>query len=174
MSSKVISSQLREAAKRKNVSQVNLSRGTFRGKSTINGYYRGDPAPVEAIQDIANFMDDSMFSQSMSFEVFNMIPPMRSLTFRDCPIALDIIQKLETEERKALKQRAMFALTKNKQVLNEQDREDILNYALNFLDELFIETRVIISILEKLDLSLMAAVQSRVPHWKARNYLEGE
>lgn len=174
MSSRVISQELRESADRKGISQVTLSKGTFRAKTTVNGYFRGDPTPVEAIEDIAHYMDDSLFSQDMSHQVFNAIPPMQSDVFRDCPHTLDILQLLETEERKARKNRAMFALAKNKKALNEQDKEDVLDYALNFLDEVFIETRCIISILEKIDMSLMHAVNKRIPHWKAQNYMKGE
>lgn len=174
MSSKVINQELKEAIQRRGMTQVTLSRGTFRAKTTINGYFRGDPAPVEAMEDMATYLDDSLFSQDMSHKVFNVIPPMRSDVYQQSPHTLDIIHKLETEERKARKNRAMFILTKNSEAITESEKEEILDYALNFLDEVFIETRCIVSILDKVNLSLMTAVQQRVPHWKRQKYMEGE
>lgn len=174
MSSKVINQELKEAIQRRGMTQVKLSKGTFRAKTTINGYFRGDPAPVEAMEDMATYLDDSLFSQDMSHKVFSVIPPMRSDVYQQSPHTLDIIHKLETEERKSRKNRAMLLLTKNSEALTEQDKEEILDYALNFLDEVFIETRCIVSILEEVNLSLMSAVQQRVPHWKRQKYMGGE
>lgn len=174
MSSQVISKELKEVTERRGITQITLSKRTFRAKTTINGYFRGDPAPIEAIEDIANHMDDSIFSQQMSFKTFKQFPPMESDVFQQHPHALDVIQSLETEQREAMKNKTMLILAKNSDALTEGEKEEVLKYVFEFLDELFIEIGSINSILKKLNLSLMSAVQRRVPHWKAQNYMKGE
>lgn len=174
MKSHVISQQLKEAIKRKQLTQSELSRETYRAKTTMNGYFRGDPTPLDAMQDIANFMDDSILSQQLTNKVFNGIPAMQSDVYKECPHSLDIIQLIESEERKEQKNKAMFAMAKHKEALSEQDKETIKDYAMDFLDEVFVEIRYIISMFDKLDMSLMSAVKKRIPYWKAKNYLRGE
>lgn len=174
MGSQVIKKELREVTERMGITQTTLSKRTFRAKTTTNGYFRGDPAPVEAMADMASYIDDSLFNQDMAHKVFNVIPSMQSDVYQQHPHALDVIHKLETEERRARKNRAMLILTKNSNMISESEKEEIVDYALNFLDEVFIETRCIVSILDKVNLSLMSAVKQRVPHWKAQNYMRGE
>lgn len=174
MSSIVIDKGLREAAERKGITQVRLARGTMRAKTTINGYFRGEPTPVDSIQDMTDLINDSTLSQHVAHLLFKMIPPMQSDVYQDSPHALDMIESFESEERQVRKNKAMMALTKNNQSLTEMDKEAIVDYAMNYLDEVFIETRVIGSILERINLSLMDAVTQRTPYWKKQNYLRGE
>ncbi|SFB90090.1 hypothetical protein SAMN04488102_101333 [Alkalibacterium subtropicum] len=174
MNSRVINQELREATERKGITQVKLARGTFRAKTTLNGYFRGEPTPVDAMKDIANYMNDSLFSQEMSFRVFKQIPPMQSDVFQDSPHTLDMIELFETGERQIRKNKAMMALAKREAAMTEEDKEAINDYVMNYLDEIFIETRCVESILERINLSLMDAVIKRTPYWRKQNYLRGE
>lgn len=174
MSSRIIRRELTELINRKGITQVTLAKGTFRGKTTINGYVRGEPAPLEATEDIAKFVNDSIFNQQMSFRIFQQIPPMQSDVFQESPHTLDMIELYESEERRIRKNKAMMALAKKENAMTEEDREAVIDYALNFLDEVFIETRCIESILDRVDLSIMDAVKLRKPYWKKQNYLRGE
>ncbi|MFL2133053.1 hypothetical protein [Desemzia sp. FAM 23990] len=170
----VISRELNSVSERRQINQVAIAKETCRAKTTVNGYYRGEPTPIEAMQQIAEVVDDSIFSQQLSHKVFENIPAMESEVFRMDPYALDIIQSIEQEERNQLKSKAMFALTKNKEALSKEDKEAIFEYAMNYLDEVFIEIRYIITLFEKLGMSMMTAVKRRVPHWKMKKYLKGE
>ncbi|MCC5894870.1 MAG: hypothetical protein JJU16_05350 [Alkalibacterium sp.] len=174
MSSRVINAELRQAVQRKGINQVKLARGTFRAKTTLNGYFRGEPAPVDAIKDIANYMNDTLFSQEMSHRIFKLLPPMQSDVYQDSPHTLDMIELYESEERRIRKNKAMMALAKNEMSMTDDDREAVVDYALNYLDEVLVETRCIESILTRVNLSIMDAVAQRTPYWKAQNYLRGE
>lgn len=171
MKSYVVNNELRESVKRKEMTQTELSNRVFRAKTTVNGYFRGDPAPLEALEEMAHTIDDSLLSQNFSHRVFDMLPPMESDTYQTNPMSLDIIQMMESNERKEHKDRAMYALTKQKSARTQEDIEAIREYAFNFLDEVLIEMRYIVSILEKVDMSLMSAIKERMPDWKAKNYV---
>ncbi|MCI3027729.1 helix-turn-helix domain-containing protein [Desemzia sp. C1] len=168
----VISRELHVLSQRKHITQVELAKETNRAKTTINGYFRGDPVPFEAMQQIAEVMDDSVFSQQLSYKTFESIPAMESEVFQMDPYSLDIIQGIEQKERDELKIKAMYALTKNKAALTKEDKDAIFDYAMNYLDEVFIEIRYIISLFDKLGMSLMSAVRRRTPHWERKKYLK--
>ncbi|WP_277631360.1 hypothetical protein [Atopococcus tabaci] len=171
MKSYVVNNELRESVKRKEITQTELSNRVFRAKTTVNGYFRGDPAPLEALEEMAHTIDDSLLSQNFSHRVFDMLPPMESDTYQTNPMSLDIIQMMESNERKALKQKAMFAMAKQKGARSQEDTDAIQEYAFNFLDEVLVEMRYIVSILEKVDMSLMSAIKQRMPDWKAKKYV---
>ncbi|WP_161877894.1 hypothetical protein [Alkalibacterium sp. MB6] len=174
MSTKVISQQLRAAAERKELKQVTIANGTNRAKTTINGYFRGDSTPLEAMEEIAIYIDDSVLNQHFTHEVFNWIPPMESETYKMDTFTLEIIKNIEQEERESLRARAKLAMTKREELYSEEDKEAILQYALNYLDEVFIEIRYIVSIFDKLDMSMMSAIQKRIPDWRRKKYIGGE
>lgn len=171
MKAQFIGNHLKLATERKELTQRELADETHRAKTTINGYFNSEPTPIEAMVDIAGVIDDSILSQQFSHVVFDGIPAMESEVFNQTPHTLDIIQMIESDERKASKNQAMFALTKNKTSLTEDDKAVIADYAMNFLDEVFIEIRYIISLLDQLDMSLMTAVKERIPYWKLKDYL---
>jgi hypothetical protein len=174
MSSEVISNDLRAAAQRKGVTQVRLAKGTMRAKQTVNGYFKDEPTPLDAVRDIAGFINDSTFTQKMSFKFFNLLPPMESDIYQESPHALDMIEAYESEERSIRKKRAMMALAKNRNALSDEDREAIVDYAVNYLDEVFVEMKCIESIFGTLDMSVMDGIKMRTPYWKAQKYMRGE
>ncbi|WP_423189456.1 helix-turn-helix domain-containing protein [Alkalibacterium sp. f15] len=174
MTSYDISRELQAATIRQNLTQMDIARKTHRTKSTVNGYFNGQHAPIDAVAHIALCLDDSIFSQDMANKVFGTLPAMDSSTYELSVHSIDYIVIVEESERQQKKNQAMIALTKNKDTLTENDRDVILKYALDYLDEVFIETSSIISILDKLNISLRKAVNERTPHWKAKKYLRGE
>lgn len=174
MKTYVISNQLQSAIDRKGITQTELARDISKAKTTVNGYFRGEPITIKVMQEIVGAIDDSVLSQQLSHETFDGIPAMESDVYRNDPYALDVIQNIEQEERNQQKARAMLALTKNKHSMSRQDKEAIFDYAMNYLDEVFIEIRYIISLFDKLGMSMMSAVKKRVPHWKMKKYLRGE
>lgn len=173
MKSHVVSTQLKQSIERKRLSQTQLAQETHRAKTTVNGYFNGERTPADAMIEIAGVMDDSILSQNFSHVVFESIPAMETDVFIQSPHTLDVIQLIESEERKQYKAQAMFALTKHKETYTSEDKEVIAEYAMNFLDEVFVEIRYIISLLDKIDMSLMTAVKKRIPYWKRKNYLRG-
>lgn len=83
--------------------------------------------PLDAVKDIADFANDSLFSQKMSYRIFQQLPPMQSDVYQDSPHTLDIIEAYESEERKSRKKKAMMALAKNRNAMSDEDREAIVD-----------------------------------------------
>lgn len=169
--SRIISTQLRQAMKRKGISQVQLSVRINRSTSTVNAYLQNQPTPIEAIQDIAKILNDSMLNQQLSNEFFGTLPTMESITYQDSPHVLEFLQQQEAEERKAMKQRALMSLSKNDHCLLTEDLDNIKNYANEYLDEMLIEMRLVMSLLAKCDVSIMQAIHNRKPYWATQGYV---
>lgn len=170
MKSTVINIHTREALKRKGKLQSQLARETNRAVSTVNGYLNTEPAPIDAMVDIASALDDSILSQEFSYKVFSQFPPMESDVFQNNIHSYAVIQDLEEAEREKYEEAARLALTKRKEHLDKADKDAIWNYAMNYLDEIFVEIRHVISLLNLLDMSLMQAIKKRRPLWISKRY----
>ncbi|WP_035053178.1 helix-turn-helix domain-containing protein [Carnobacterium pleistocenium] len=172
--SRTIGSQLKKAIKRKDMSQVQLSVQINRSASTVNSYLQNQPTPIEAIQDIAEVLNDSMLNQNLSNEFFGTLPAMETIVYQDNPHVLDFLQQQEANERKTKKEVALRSLSKNDHCLTREDLDIIKSYANEYLDEMLLETRLVMSMLAKTDLSIMQAVSNRKSYWKMQGYLGEE
>lgn len=168
---RTIGSQLKHAIKRKGMSQVQLSVQINRSASTVNSYLQNQPTPIEAIQDIAEVLNDSMLNQDLSNEFFGTLPAMDTTIYQDNPHVLEFLQQQEANERKAKKEIALRALSKNDHCLTREDLDVIKSYANEYLDEMLIEMRLVMSILSKTDLSIMQAISNRKSYWKVQGYV---
>ena len=166
-----ISKELNQAAARKNVTQLSIARQTYRAHTTISGYFNSEDTPLPAMQELASVLDDSIFSHQMSHKTFGTLPAMESEVFQDTPHALDMLSEMEAAERKARKNEALMVLCKQDNYLTDQDKTILSVYANEFLDEMLIETKLVMSILEKTNTSFMQAIADRVPYWIQKNYL---
>ena len=172
--SRTIGSQLKKAIKRKGMSQVQLSVQINRSASTVNAYLQNQPTPIEAIQDISEFLNDSMLNQNLSNEFFGTLPTMDTIVYQDNPHVLDFLQQQEANERKTKKEIALRSLSKNDNCLTREDLDIIKSYANEYLDEMLIETRLVMSMLAKTDLSIMQAITNRKPYWSVKGYVGRE
>lgn len=172
MKSMVINTQIKSAIQRKGIKQSQLAKETNRANSTINGYANTEPAPIEAMADIAEAMNDSLLSQDFSYMMFNQFPAMNSEVFQENVHTYSIIQDFEESEREKYESAARMALAKRKEHLDKTDKDALWNYAMNYLDEILVEMRLVISILSLLDISLMDAIKQRRPYWVSRRYID--
>lgn len=169
--SRTIGSQLKQAIKRKGMSQVQLSVSINRSASTVNSYLQNQPTPIEAIQDIAEVLNDSMLNQNLSNEFFGTLPAMETIIYQDNPHVLEFLQQKEAAERKAKKEIALRSLSKNDQCLTREDLDIIKSYANEYLDEMLIEMRLVMSMYSKTDQSIMQAIKNRKPYWVVQGYV---
>ncbi|MFL2071192.1 helix-turn-helix domain-containing protein [Marinilactibacillus psychrotolerans] len=172
MKSMVINNQVKSALLRKGIRQSQLAKQTNRANSTINGYANTEPAPIEAMADIAEAMNDSVLSQDFSYMLLGQFPAMESDVLEENVHTYGIIQDFEESERERYEEAARMALTKKKEHLDKNDKDALWNYAMNYLDEIFVEMRHAISILNLLDMSLMQAIKKRRPLWVSKRYLK--
>jgi hypothetical protein len=91
--------------------------------------------------------------------------------YQNNPLALDILQQKESNERKAKKDRALEVLTLNDGTLSREDKDIILDYSMEFLDEIMVETTMLVSLLELCDVTVNRAVEKRMPYWQQRGYM---
>lgn len=169
--SKSIGTQLKQAVKRKGMTQVQLSVRINRSSSAVSAYMKNDPTPIEVIQDIAEVLNDSMLNQNLSNEFFGTLPAMETIIYQDNPHVLEFLQQQEANERKAKKEIALRALSKNDHCLTREDLDNIKSYANEYLDEMLIEMRLVMSILSKTDVSIMQAISNRKSYWKVQGYV---
>ena len=172
LSSKVISPFLIEASGRKHIQQTHLARETHRAKSTVNGYFNGIPTPVEAMVEIAAVINDSELSQQLAYESFGTLPNFSSDKYEESAFAMDVFQRKESNERKAMKEQAELALTKLTHKLTETDKSVLAAYVNEFLDEILIELKIVGLITRKLDVSTNQLIKKRIPYWVQEDYLK--
>lgn len=171
MTSMNVSTELKQAAERKNVTQLSLARKTFKAHTTVSGYFNKEETPLDAIQDLSSVLQDSTFAQQMAHKTYGTLPVMESETYHETPHALELLQEKEANERKARKNDALMILCKQDRYLTEQDKAELRAYVNEFLDEMLIEMKLVLSILDKVGVSFMQAVKDRTPYWIVQNYL---
>ncbi|TFJ43955.1 hypothetical protein CKN80_09345 [Carnobacterium divergens] len=172
MTSKVVSIPLKEASERKNIQQNFIARETHRAKSTINGYFNDVPTPVDSMVELAAVINDSELSQQLAFEAFGVLPNFRSDKYEESAFAMDVFQRKESDERKAMKKQAELALTKLNHKLTEADKSVLAAYANEFLDEILIEIKIVSLISRKISISTSQLINKRVPYWINEEYLK--
>lgn len=172
MKSIVVNKEVRAALTRNNYSQKELARKTNRAVTTISGYLNTESTPPDAMLDIAEAMNDSVLSQDFSYMLLGQFPSMESDVLEENVHTYGIIQDYEESERERYEEAARMALTKKKEHLDKADKDALWNYAMNYLDEIFVEMRHAISILNLLDMSLMQAIKKRRSLWVSKRYLK--
>ena len=172
LSSKVISPFLIDASGRKHIQQTHLARETHRAKSTINGYFNGIPTPIEAMAELAAVINDSELSQQLAHVNFGTLPNFSTAMYEESPLTMDILQRKESNERKAMKDQAELALTKLNHKLTETDKSVLAAYVNEFLDEILIESKIVSLISRKIDISTSQLINKRVPYWINEDYLK--
>lgn len=173
MTSINISTELKQAAGRQGMTQLSLARKTYKAHTTVSGYFNKEATPLEAITDLADVLQDSTFTNQMASKTYGTLPVMESEVFYETPHTLELLQEKEAAERKAHKDEALMILCKRDDSLTVSDKEALRAYVNEFLDEMLIEMKLIISILNKINVSFMKAIRDRTPYWIIQNYLKG-
>lgn len=165
------SAELKQAAYRQGVTQLNLARKTHRAHTTVSGYFNKENTPIEALTELAAVLNDSTFSNQMAHETFGTLPVMESDIYSESPFALDFLQQKESNERKARKEHTLMILCKVDEALTKEDKDDLMVYVNEYLDEMLIEMKLVLSILTKTNISFMKAISMRKPYWIVKKYL---
>lgn len=173
MSSMNVSKELKQATARRGMNQLSISKKTFKAHTTVSGYFNREDTPLDAIQELSAVLDDSTFSTQMANRTYGTLPVMDSDIFHETPHALELLQEKEASERKARKNDALMILCKRDESLTDRDKEELRTYVNEFLDEMLIEMKLVISILSKINISFMKAIRDRTPYWIIQNYLKG-
>ena len=162
---------------RRNLSQkevASLSKIPF---STFNGYTKGtQEVPVNKAVDINNAVGDDVFASSIGNKYLGTLKALDGKVSEVLtPTELDYLEDVETREREERRDQTKKLLIKSKlEPLNEEDRQDLEKYVMEFLDEIIVELSIVFSILKILGMTVNEAFKKRMPHWIAKKYMKGE
>lgn len=161
----------REALLRQELSQVGLSELTGTKKTTLNRYLTDAPTPIGTIAQIAAVLDDGTYNQQMASLVFKVMPVMQSDTFSDDPHVLDFLAEIEGGHRADRQKEALFILSKRDDKITKEDQIKLTQFVSEFLDEILIETKLVLSIIDKTGFSFSEIIANRIRFWISEGYL---
>ena len=118
---------------------------------------------------------DDLFASQMANKYFGTIKALDGRVSEVLtPTELDFLQVQETEEREERRRQAKKLIIKSKlEPLTKEDREDLEDYVMQFLDEIVVELSIVFSILQILKTSITEAFNRRMPHWIKKKYMKG-
>lgn len=174
--SETLANELIDLMKREDLKQNEISNNTNIPETTLSGYIKkGYPISTEKALKILKENGDSIFAGQLSYKFLGFLKSMDGKLAEVCTTAeLDIFQKMESNERKERKQRAELLIVQNKvRRLDEQEHQELEQYAMEFLDEIVVELAIVFSILDIVNLDIREAVEAKMPEWISKSYMKG-
>ena len=156
----------KEIAKQVNVSQQSLSDWTTPHKTK--------PVTLENALVLTDHFRDSNFTMQVIHEFFGLFKSIDSDVYRRDPSSLDKLQIIESDERKQKKQYVEKILLKNVEYLTVDDRQQIISYAYEYLDEIMVEVTLISTLCEILGIDIRKLSEERLSYWINQGYMKGE
>lgn len=156
----------KEIAKQVNVSQQSLSDWTTP--------HNTKPVTLENAQVLTDHFRDSNFTMQVIHEFFGLFKSIDSDVYRRDPSSLDKLQIIESDERKQKKQYVEKILLKNVEYLTVDDRQQIISYAYEYLDEIMVEVTLISTLCEILGIDIRKLSEERLSYWINQGYMKGE
>ncbi|OTN92435.1 hypothetical protein [Enterococcus faecium] len=155
----------KEIAKQVNVSQQSLSDWTTP--------HNTKPVTIENAQMLTDHFRDSNFTMQVIHEFFGLFKSIDSDVYRRDPSSLDKLQAIESDERKQEKQYVEKILLKNVEYLTVDDRQQIISYAYEYLDEIMVEVTLISTLCEILGIDIRNLSEDRLSYWINQGYIKG-
>ena len=145
----------KEIARQINVSQQSLSDWT----TLLNT----KPVTLENAQALTDHFRDSDFTLQVIHEFFGLFKSIDG----------DVYRMIESDERKQKKQEVEKILLKQVNYLTVDDRQQIIAYAYEFLDEIMVEVTLISALCEILGIDIRKLSEERLSYWVAQGYMKG-
>lgn len=156
----------KEIAKQVNVSQQSLSDWTTP--------HNTKPVTLENAQALTDHFRDSDFTLHVIHKFFGLFKSIDGDVYRRDLSSLDKLQMIESDERKQKKKEVEKILLKNEDYLTAEDRQQIISYAYEFLDEIMIEVTLICVLCEILGIDIRQLSEQRLTYWISQGYMKGE
>lgn len=171
MSSKVINRSLIkylfESGKKSKV----FAKEVNRSPQSLSDYTGGKPVPIDTAEKMCEVADDSELSLSVAYEFFGLIKSMDGSVYQKNPLALSVLQKKESDERKINAEQIQLILAKETKELTVEDKEALKVHVFEFSDEIIVELSYIVAVLKKVGVSLMWVVKQRMSYWIQIGYM---
>lgn len=168
----ILEKPLMESLERQDLSKKFLAFDSGTPQSTVSDHTKGkQPVDIGKAIDYAESLQDSRFNLEVAYIFFGTISAMTGDKYQSNPLALDILQQKESNERKAKKDKALEILTLRNGEFDIEDKDILFDYASEYLDEIMVETTMLVSLLEICEKSIMEAVESRMGYWQEKGYM---
>lgn len=172
MKNAILKSPLMESLERQDLNKKYLAYDSGTPQSTVSDHTKGkQPVDVTKAIEYAGTLKDSRFNLEVAYIFFGTISAMTGDKYQSNPLALDILQQKESNERKAKKDKALETLTLKSGGFNQADKDILFDYASEYLDEIMVETTMLVSLLDICETSLTEAVNSRMSYWQEKGYM---
>ncbi|MGM0341632.1 hypothetical protein [Enterococcus sp. AZ007] len=172
-----LKSELDGLMARKDLTQKEIACESGIPFSTLNGYTKGSQdCPISKAAQINNAVGDDWFASDAGNKYLGTLKALDGKVAEVLtPTELDYLEDIETREREERREQTKKLLIKSKlEPLNNEDREDLEKYVMEFLDEIVVELSIVFSILKILGMTVSEAFKKRMPHWVAKKYMKGE
>lgn len=173
--SETLATELNGLTSRKHLQQKGIAVDTSIPKTTLNGYFRNEPVPVEKAINILESVSDSTFTSQVAYKYLGFIKSLDGALSNVSEAELDIFQQVESDERKECKKRAERLIVESKvRSLDLEELEAVENYGLEYLDEIIVELAYVFKIFEIVGIDISEAMKIKMPQWISKKYMKGE
>jgi len=174
MKNALLGKPLMKSLERRELSKKYLAFDSGTPQSTVSDHTKGkQPVDVNKAIDYAMSLQDSAFNLEVAYIFFGTISSMTGDKYQNNPLALDILQLKESNERKAKKDKTFEILTLNPKEISQKDKNTIFDYACEYLDEIMLEISLLVSLLDICEITITEAVNHRMEYWKEKGYMRG-
>lgn len=167
--------ELETSLQRNGMKQKELASLTKTPNATVSDHVQGGGVRIEKAADYSDALNDDIVKGQFSYKTYGFLKSMDGLVAEVLtPTELDFLQDQETEEREERRRQAKKLIIKSKlEPLTVEDREDLEDYVMQFLDEIVVELSIVFSILKILGMTITEAFNKRMTHWIKKKYMKG-
>ena len=149
---------------------INVSQQSMSDWTSKNG---AKPVTLENAQVLSDYFRDSDFTLQIIHEFFGLFKSIDSNVYRRDPSSLDKLQMIESDERMQKKKDVEKILLKQVNYLTNDDRQQIISYAFEFLDEIMVDVTLISALCEILGIDIRKLSEERLSYWVQQGYMKG-
>lgn len=174
--SAVMRKSLTEAIRKNSATKKEIARDIKVSQQSLSDWttpLNTKPVTLENAQALTDHFRDSDFTLQVIHEFFGLFKSIDGDVYRRDPSSLDKLQMIESDERKQKKQEVEKILLKQVNYLTVDDRQQIIAYAYEFLDEIMVEVTLISALCEILGIDIRKLSEERLSYWVVQGYMKG-
>ena len=172
MTSHVLASPLMDALVRNDYQQKFIAGESKTPRATFSDHVTGKKAvTIQKAKEYVDAIKDSRLNYEAASLFFGTVPVMTGDKYQQNPLALEILQERESRERKELKTSVREALTLSDGNLYLEDRNIIMNYTLEYIDEIVVEVTLLASFAELLGVTVEELIQNRMTYLQTLGFM---
>lgn len=173
----ILRKSLIEVLNKKNEKKKDVAREISTSQQSLSDWTSQNnvkPVTIENALRLSDHFRDSTFTMEVIHQFFGMFKTCDGDVYRKDPSSLNRLQKIESNERKALKHDVERIILKNPEYLSEQDISKIVAYANEYLDEVIVEITLLSSLCDLASIDIRYLSEQRFPYWEQLGYMRKE